>query len=65
MPIYTRHRLSHKQVESLVRKAEPIAISDGAGLTLTISKTGYVSWVLRYRINRRRKEYLSDIGTFA
>lgn len=51
-----QHLLTALEVKKIVQTAKPTSISDGAGLTLTVSKTGYVSWVLRYRFGGKRKE---------
>lgn len=48
--------LDDLQIRRLVSKAEPIAISDGAGLTFTLSKAGTATWVLRYRAQGRSRE---------
>ena len=37
-------------------KGDTVAKSDGDGLTFTLSNAGTASWVLRYRLNGRRKE---------
>lgn len=37
-------------------KGEPIAKSDGDGLTFTLSTAATASWILRYRVNGRRRE---------
>ena len=58
-----RHKLSAVGVKALIHKGGPKAISDGAGLTLTISASGYAAWILRYRINGKRKEV--TIGSYA
>ncbi len=56
MPRQTRNNLTAAKVRNLIRAGKPVAVSDGGGLTLTISRTGYASWVLRYRTGDRRKE---------
>lgn len=56
MPRQARNILTAMKVRNLIRAGIPVAVSDGGGLTLTISPTGYASWVLRYRIGGRRKE---------
>ena len=56
MPRQARNILTATKVRNLIRTGKPVAVSDGAGLTLTISQTGHASWVLRYRIGGRRKE---------
>ena len=56
MPRQERNRLTATKVRNIVRAGDPLAVSDGGGLTLTISRSGYAAWVLRYRIGGRRKE---------
>lgn len=48
--------LNDLQIRRLLAAGEPVAKSDGDGLTLTISKSGTASWILRYRAAGRRKE---------
>jgi len=62
VPGKARHVLTNIKIKNLIRKGGPVAVSDGAGLTLTISKSGYVAWVLRYRFGGKRKEL--TIGSF-
>ena len=62
MPAQTRHKLTSVEIKHMIREGGPKAISDGAGLTLTISASGYASWVLRYRFEGKRKEV--TIGDF-
>lgn len=50
------HLLDDIQIRHWVAKGEPIAKSDGDGLTFTLSGAGTASWVLRYRYAGRRKE---------
>jgi integrase len=57
-----QHILTALQVKHIVNAAKPIQISDGAGLTLTVSKSGYAAWVLRYRFGGKRKEL--TIGSY-
>jgi integrase len=44
------------QIRRWIAKGEPLARSDGGGLTFTLSGAGTASWVLRYRYGGRRKE---------
>ena len=62
MSTRTRHNLTAIKIKNLIRAAVPLAVSDGAGLTLTISASGYASWVLRYRFEGKRKEV--TIGSY-
>ena len=49
--------LDDLQIRRWVAKGEPIARSDGDGLTFTLSTAGTASWILRYRVpGNRRKE---------
>lgn len=50
------HLLSDMQIRRWVSKGEPVAKSDGAGLTFTLSKAGTASWILRYMIAGRSRE---------
>ncbi|MGF6875877.1 tyrosine-type recombinase/integrase [Paraburkholderia sp. MM5477-R1] len=44
------HVLDDIQLRAWVAKGEPVARSDGDGLTFTLSKAGTASWILRYRL---------------
>jgi len=48
----TTHLLTDIQIRNWVAKGEPIARSDGDGLTFTLSPAGTATWVLRYRMGR-------------
>lgn len=51
------HLLDDVQIKHWVSRAQPVAKSDGDGLTFTLSKSGTATWVLRYRLGGgRRKE---------
>lgn len=52
----TTNLLNDIQIKRWIAKGEPVAKSDGDGLTFTLSKGGTAAWVLRYRIGGRRKE---------
>jgi len=52
----TTNLLSDIQIKRWIGKGEPVAKSDGDGLTFTLSRTGTAAWVLRYRTGGRRKE---------
>lgn len=49
-------KLTDMQIKSLIRSCIPVGISDGKGLTFTLSKNGTSAWVLRYRYAGRQKE---------
>lgn len=48
--------LADIQLRKWVRAGLPVAKSDGAGLTFTLSATGAATWVLRYQHGGRRQE---------
>ena len=50
------NKLTDQKIRSLVKAGDKTAVSDGRGLTLTISASGYAAWVLRYRFNGQQKE---------
>lgn len=52
----TSHNLTDLQIRRWIAKGEPIAKSDGDGLTFTLSSAGTATWVLRYRTGTRRRE---------
>lgn len=58
MPKLT-HNLEDLQIRRLIAKGEPIAKSDGDGLTFTLSKAGTATWVLRYRLGGGRRRELT------
>lgn len=49
-------KLTDVQLRNWVRAGQPVAMSDGDGLTFTLSDKGTAAWVLRYRIGGKRKE---------
>lgn len=52
-----RNLLDDVQIRHWIAKGEPVAKSDGDGLTFTLSAAGTAAWVLRYRnTGARRKE---------
>lgn len=57
MPRKKRNALTDPQIRDLIAAGGPAAVADGAGLTLTISAGGYTAWVLRYRLDGKRREY--------
>jgi len=56
MPKRQSRLLTDSQLRRLVAAAEPVAVSDGEGLTFTLSPAGTAAWTLRYRIGGRRRE---------
>lgn len=54
------NNLTDLKLKNLIKKGEAIAISDGGGLTFTLSKEGAKrgqgSWILRYTFNGKKKE---------
>ena len=57
MPRHKRNALTDLEIRRLIAAGGQAAVTDGAGLTLTISAGGYAAWVLRYRLEGRRREY--------
>ncbi len=47
------------QIKHWVKKGEPIARSDGGGLTFTLSAAGTATWILRFRIGGGRRKELT------
>ncbi|HTP95817.1 MAG TPA: tyrosine-type recombinase/integrase [Burkholderiales bacterium] len=43
-------------IRNWIKAGEPLAKSDGNGLTFTLSASGTASWVLRYRIGGKQRE---------
>lgn len=56
------NKLNDLQLRRFVSAGGPVAISDGGGLTFTLSKSGTASWILRYRHDGKRKEF--TIGNY-
>ncbi|MFY3552942.1 tyrosine-type recombinase/integrase [Achromobacter insolitus] len=54
--------LADIHIKNWIRAGEPVAKSDGGGLTFTLSKSGTATWVLRYRMPGRRAE--ATIGNY-
>lgn len=48
--------LTDAVLRRLVAAAAPVAVSDGAGLTFTVSAAGTAAWTLRYRFGGRPRE---------
>ncbi|WP_305821413.1 tyrosine-type recombinase/integrase [Massilia brevitalea] len=48
--------LSDMQIRRWIAAGDPIAKTDGGGLTFTLSKAGTASWVLRYMLQGRARE---------
>ncbi|WP_398493347.1 tyrosine-type recombinase/integrase [Variovorax sp.] len=57
------HLLSDLQIRRWISQGDPVAKSDGDGLTFTLSKAGTASWVLRYREEGGRRKELT-IGNY-
>lgn len=47
------NKLSDIQLRNWVSRGDPVARSDGDGLTFTLSRAGTATWVLRYRLGTR------------
>lgn len=55
------NNLSELKLKNLVKNGEPInGITDGGGLTFTLSKAGTAAWVLRYTQDGKKKELTID-----
>ncbi|WP_278540450.1 tyrosine-type recombinase/integrase [Oxalobacter formigenes] len=52
----TKNKLDDMQIRRWIAAGEPVAKSDGDGLTFTLSTAGSASWVLRYRLPGKRRE---------
>ena len=48
--------LSDLQLRHWAKAGQPLAKSDGGGLTFTVSASGCAAWILRYRYGGRRYE---------
>ncbi len=57
------HKLTDIQLRSWISKGEPVARSDGDGLTFTLSAAGTATWVLRFRMGQGRRRELT-IGNY-
>ncbi|MDN7897213.1 integrase arm-type DNA-binding domain-containing protein [Burkholderia cepacia] len=55
----TTNNLDDIQIRRWIAAGEPVAKSDGDGLTFTLSRAGTASWVLRYRIGAGRRRELT------
>jgi integrase len=52
-----RHEmLEDPQLRQLIRAGQPTAVSDGEGLTFTLSAAGTATWILRFYHRKRRQE---------
>lgn len=57
------HLLSDLQLKRWIAKGEPVARTDGDGLTFTLSRSGTATWVLRYSLPGGRRRELT-IGNY-
>lgn len=48
--------LSDLQIRHWIKAGQPLAKTDGNGLTFTLSESGTACWVLRFRFGGRRRE---------
>ena len=55
------HFILSEETGEIIQLRLPMAVSDGDGLTFTLSRSATASWVLRYRYGGRSKEL--TIGT--
>jgi integrase len=51
-----KHKLEDVHLRNWVRVGQPVAKSDGGGLTFTLSASGTTAWVLRFRFGGRPRE---------
>lgn len=49
-------KLKDVEIRAWVKAGQPVAKSDGQGLTFTLSKAGRAAWILRYRFGGKAKE---------
>lgn len=49
-------KLTDVAIKALIKAKCPVAVSDGDGLTFTLSDSGRASWVLRYRYGGKARE---------
>ena len=56
--------LSDIQIRQWIKHGQPIAKSDGDGLTFTLSAKGMASWVLRYRMPGAKSQKELTIGRY-
>jgi integrase len=49
-------KLADIQIRRFIKAGTPVAVSDGGGLTFTLSAAGTASWILRYRHAGRPRE---------
>ena len=49
-------KLSDAEIRRWVKTGQPVAVSDGGGLTFTLSAAGTAAWVLRYRFAGKPRE---------
>ncbi len=57
------HLLNDIRIKAWMAQGEPIARSDGDGLTFTLSHAGTATWILRYRVGKGRRRELT-IGNY-
>lgn len=56
--------LTDIQIRQWVKQGQPIAKSDGDGLTFTLSAKGTASWVLRYRVAGTKSQKELTLGRY-
>jgi len=57
-------KLSDLKIQSFIKDGTHKTISDGDGLTLTLSATGTTAWVLRYRVPGSKSQKEMTIGRY-
>ena len=55
-------QLTDIQIRAWVKAGQPLAKTDGDGLTFTLSSNGTAAWVLRFRMGGKQRE--KTIGRF-
>jgi len=55
-------KLTDVQIRAWLKAGQPLAKSDGDGLTFTLSQAGVAAWVLRYRLAGKQRE--KTVGRF-
>lgn len=56
--------LTDIQIRNWIKAGEPVAKSDGDGLTFTLSRTGTAAWVFRYRVPGAKSQKEMTIGRY-
>ena len=57
-------KLTDVQIRNWIKAGEPVAKSDGDGLTFTLSSKGTAAWVLRYRVPGAKSQKEVTLGRY-